>query len=108
MGATFKENVTDIRNSKVADVVTELKSYFLNVDVHDPHADSDELEHEYGFRLTENIGKDYDAVIISVCHNDYMQHDNAFFTSITKPNALVADLKGAFRKIIKDRQYWSF
>jgi UDP-N-acetyl-D-glucosamine/UDP-N-acetyl-D-galactosamine dehydrogenase len=108
MGATFKENVTDIRNSKVADVVNELKSYFLNVEVHDPHADSDELQHEYGFGLTEKIGKDYDAVIITVCHNDYLQYDNEFFSSITKPNAIIADLKGAFRKTIKDRQYWSF
>jgi UDP-N-acetyl-D-glucosamine/UDP-N-acetyl-D-galactosamine dehydrogenase len=88
--------------------VKELQSYFLNVEVHDPHASSDELKHEYGFGLTEKIGKDYDAVIISVCHTDYMQHDNAFFNSITKPNALIADLKGAFRKTIKDRQYWSF
>jgi UDP-N-acetyl-D-glucosamine/UDP-N-acetyl-D-galactosamine dehydrogenase len=108
MGATFKENVTDIRNSKVADVVKELQSFFLNVEVHDPHASSEELKHEYGFGLTEKIGKDYDAVIISVCHTDYMQYDSAFFSSITKPNALIADLKGAFRKIIKDRQYWSF
>ncbi len=51
MGATFKENVSDIRNSKVADVVKELKSFSLNVDVTDPHADSDELKHEYGFEL---------------------------------------------------------
>jgi UDP-N-acetyl-D-galactosamine dehydrogenase len=108
MGATFKENVTDIRNSKVADVVKELQSFFLNVEVHDPHASSEELKHEYGFGLTEKIGKDYDAVIISVCHTDYMKYDSAFFSSITKPNALIADLKGAFRKIIKDRQYWSF
>ena len=68
MGATFKENVSDIRNSKVADVVKELQEFFLNVDVVDPHADSDELKHEYGFGLAKKIGKDYDAVIITVCH----------------------------------------
>ncbi len=51
MGATFKENVSDIRNSKVADVVKELKSFSLNVDVTDPHAESDEVKHEYGFEL---------------------------------------------------------
>ena len=50
---TFKENVSDIRNSKVADVVKELKSYSLNVDVTDPYADSDELQHEYGFTLAK-------------------------------------------------------
>ena len=56
MGATFKENVSDIRNSKVADVVKELKSYSLQVHVTDPHANSDELHHEYGFELTEQLG----------------------------------------------------
>ncbi|MFZ1659698.1 MAG: nucleotide sugar dehydrogenase, partial [Flavobacteriales bacterium] len=53
MGATFKENVTDIRNSKVADVVRELKSFSCTVDVADPHADSDEVKHEYGYELVK-------------------------------------------------------
>ncbi|MFN8264601.1 MAG: UDP binding domain-containing protein [Chitinophagaceae bacterium] len=49
MGATFKENVSDIRNSKVAGVVKELQNFSLNVDVTDPYASSEELQHEYGF-----------------------------------------------------------
>ena len=106
MGATFKENVSDIRNSKVADVIKELKSFSLNVDVADPHADSDELKHEYGFGLSE-IGKDYDAVIVTVPHNDYKNLDEAYFASITKPAAIIADLKGIYRKKINNRQYWS-
>src|SRR6476661_6980882 len=108
MGATFKENVSDIRNSKVADGVKELKEFFLNVDVVDPHADSDELKHEYGFGLAEKIGKDYDAVIVTVCHEPYGSLDEKFFTSITKPHALIADLKGTYRNKVKSRQYWSF
>ncbi|RYY87690.1 MAG: nucleotide sugar dehydrogenase [Chitinophagaceae bacterium] len=108
LGATFKENVSDIRNSKVADVVKELQSFFLNVDVHDPYADDEELRHEYGFGLTPEIGKDYDAVIVTVCHDTYSSYDDAFFTSITKPNAMIADIKGLFRTAIKSRQYWSF
>ncbi|MEO6404347.1 MAG: nucleotide sugar dehydrogenase [Ferruginibacter sp.] len=107
MGATFKENVSDIRNSKVADVVKELKSYSLNVDVTDPHASSKELDHEYGFTLTENLRTDYDAVIITVPHNDYKNLDDAYFASITKPGALVADLKGQYRNKIVERDYWS-
>jgi UDP-N-acetyl-D-glucosamine/UDP-N-acetyl-D-galactosamine dehydrogenase len=75
MGATFKENVSDIRNSKVADVVKELKEFYLNVDVVDPHADGEELKHEYGFGLSDGIGKDYDAVIVTVCHEDYADLD---------------------------------
>lgn len=107
MGATFKENVSDIRNSKVADVVKELKSYSLNVDVTDPHADSSELQHEYGFGLTKEIGKNYDAVIITVPHNEYKGLDDAYFASITTSQALVADLKGTYRRKINSRHYWS-
>ena len=108
MGATFKENVSDIRNSKVADVVKELKEFFLNVDVVDPHADGEELEHEYGFGLADGVGKEYDAVIVTVCHEPYANLDGNYFASITKPHALIADLKGVYRGKIKNRAYWSF
>lgn len=106
-GATFKENVSDIRNSKVADVIKELQSFFVNVDVEDPYANSDELKHEYGFGLIDHVGNDYDAVIITVPHEDYLHLDDAYFTGITKPDALVADLKGIYRNKIKNRNYWS-
>jgi UDP-N-acetyl-D-glucosamine/UDP-N-acetyl-D-galactosamine dehydrogenase len=107
MGATFKENVSDIRNSKVADVIKELKSYSLNVDVADPFAESAELKHEYGFELTPELSNDYDAVVVTVPHNEYKKLDDAYFTSITKPHALIADLKGIFRNKISTRKYWS-
>jgi UDP-N-acetyl-D-galactosamine dehydrogenase len=107
MGATFKENVTDIRNSKIADVVTALQSYYVNVEVEDPYADSDELQHHYGFGLTRNPGNDYDAVIIAVPHGAYINLDDAYFAGITRPNALIADLKGIYRNKIKSRNYWS-
>lgn len=107
MGATFKENVSDIRNSKVADVVKELKSFSLNVQVTDPHAESDEVKHEYGFELDSNIGNDYDAVLITVPHQAYRNLDDAYFAGITKPKALIADLKGTYRKVISSRAYWS-
>ncbi len=107
MGATFKENVSDIRNSKVADVVKELKSFSLNVDITDPHASSEELQHEYGFGLTENIGTAYDAIIVTVPHGDYAKHDDAYFASISKNEALVFDLKGTYRNAIKSRAYKS-
>jgi len=107
MGATFKENVSDIRNSKVADVVKELQSFSLNVDVSDPHAESDELKHEYGFELAKETAKDYDAVIVTVPHNDYKKLDDAYFSSITKPKALIADLKGIYRGKLSSRSYWS-
>ena len=107
MGATFKENVSDIRNSKVADVVKELRSFSLNVDVVDPYADSDELKHEYGFELTANPGNDYDAVIVTVPHKEYKNLDDKYFASITKEHAMIADLKGIYRSRISSRKYWS-
>jgi UDP-N-acetyl-D-glucosamine/UDP-N-acetyl-D-galactosamine dehydrogenase len=107
MGATFKENVSDIRNSKVADVVKELKSFSLNVDITDPHASSAELKHEYGFELVDNIGKEYDAVIVTVPHDEYKNFDDAYFAGLTKPEALLCDLKGTYRNIIKSRSYKS-
>ena len=107
MGATFKENVSDIRNSKVADVIKELKAYSLNVHVTDPHADNSELKHEYGFELTPELSNDYDAVLVTVPHNDYKKLDDSYFASITKPLAIVADLKGIYRNKIKSRKYWS-
>ena len=107
MGATFKENVSDIRNSKVADVVKELQSFSLNVHVTDPHADSDELMHEYGFGLTNEIRNDYEAVIITVPHKAYNSFDETYFAGITKKMALIADLKGTYRNQIKNRFYWS-
>jgi UDP-N-acetyl-D-galactosamine dehydrogenase len=106
-GATFKENVSDIRNSKVADVVNALQSYYVNVEVHDPHADSDDLKHEYGFGLVREIANDYDAVIVTVPHNEYKNLDEKYFAGITKPHALIADLKGIYRNKISQLNYWS-
>ncbi|TAD86998.1 MAG: nucleotide sugar dehydrogenase [Bacteroidetes bacterium] len=108
MGATFKENVSDIRNSKVADVVRELKSYSINVDVVDPHASSAELEHEYGFGLVSTPHSDYDAVIVTVPHDDYRTLDDTYFAGITTSSGMIADLKGTYRRKITSRKYWSF
>jgi UDP-N-acetyl-D-galactosamine dehydrogenase len=108
MGATFKEDVADVRNSKVAHVVKNLLSYNIPVDVVDPNADPEELEHEYGFTLAKEIGKDYAAVIIAVPHKEYSKFDDAYFASITKPDALIADLKGIYRYKVKSRHYFCF
>lgn len=106
MGTTFKENVSDIRNSKVADVVRELKAFSVNVDVIDAHASSEELQHEYGYSLATISGK-YDAVILAVCHEDYKKIDEEYLTGITNPNALFADLKGVFKGKLSKIKYWS-
>jgi len=107
MGTTFKENVSDIRNSKIADIVKALKSFPIEVHVTDPHADSEALQHEYGYCLTPKLSSDYDAVIVAVPHKAYMDLADNDFVKMTKPHALIADLKGIYRGKIKNRKYWS-
>jgi UDP-N-acetyl-D-glucosamine/UDP-N-acetyl-D-galactosamine dehydrogenase len=110
MGVTFKENVSDIRNSKVADVICELKSYGVNVDVVDPMANAKELEHEYGFTLCDKPSDNYDAVIVAVNHKKYLQLTENDFKNMMKnvENPILVDIKGIYRSKIKDLQYWSF
>lgn len=107
MGATFKENVSDIRNSKVADVVLELKEFGVRVDVIDPYASAHEIKEEYGFELASGIQGPYHGIIVAVNHKDYMGLDEAYFSSISHDNAVFADLKGIYRNKIKSLNYWS-
>ncbi|HTL80259.1 MAG TPA: nucleotide sugar dehydrogenase [Bacteroidia bacterium] len=106
MGATFKEDVSDIRNSKVSDIIKELRSFGVEVDVVDPHADSDELKHEYGFGLNK-LGKNYDGVIVAVGHKEYKGLDEKYFQSIMSANGVLADVKGLYRGKVKKLTYWS-
>ena len=107
MGATFKEDVEDIRNSKVSDVINEFKSYGVNVDVIDPRANSDELKEEYGFELTKQPANDYDAIVVAVNHKEYKTLVEADFKKMAKPEALIVDLKGILNGKIKELKYWS-
>ncbi len=107
MGITFKENVTDIRNSKVVDVINELKSFKVNVDIVDPYASNDEVKEEYGIELTENPRDDYDAVIVAVNHDEYLNLDENYFKSISSKEGILVDVKGIYRGRINDLTYWS-
>ena len=107
MGATFKENVSDIRNSKVADVYRELRSFSINVDIHDPHASSEELMEEYGYGLIDKIEGKYNAVIVAVNHREYVDLDEDYFKSILVPEGIFVDVKGIYKDKIKDITYWS-
>ncbi len=107
MGITFKENVSDIRNSKVVDVIRELREYGLKVETIDPYASAREVEEEYGLSLSREIHPPYDAVILAVNHKDYLSLDDDYFARITHPNSLLADLKGIYRGKIKSLKYWS-
>jgi UDP-N-acetyl-D-galactosamine dehydrogenase len=106
-GVTFKENVSDIRNSRIVDTVKELLAFNITVDVEDPYAMEDEVHEEYGLHLCRKVAGNYDAVIITVPHVQYKDLDDAYFTSITREGALIADLKGTYKNRINNRKYWS-
>jgi UDP-N-acetyl-D-galactosamine dehydrogenase len=107
MGATFKENVSDIRNSKVSDVINELKAFGLQVDVTDPHASSKDLKEHYGYGLIDEIGHDYDAILLAVNHDEYLNLDDSYFKKISHSGAIFFDVKGSFKKKIKSLDYLS-
>lgn len=108
MGATFKEDVSDIRNSKVVDVIRELESFSCHIEVVDPHADSDELQHEYGFELVDAPSNDYDAIIVAVNHKDYSNKSEADFKAMLKDGkGVFVDLKGIYKGQISELEYWS-
>ncbi|MFH0757788.1 MAG: nucleotide sugar dehydrogenase [Bacteroidota bacterium] len=107
MGATFKENVSDIRNSKVADVIAELEEFGVTVEVVDPHASPTEIKEEYGFELASTIRGPFHGIVVAVNHKEYTDLDEAYFKSITLPGAVFADLKGIFRGKMDSFNYWS-
>ena len=107
MGSTFKEDVADIRNSKVIDVIKELKGFSVNVDVTDAYAEKTEMKEEYGIELIDEVKTKYDAIIVAVNHDKYIAYDDKYFDSITTENSILVDIKGVFRGKIKSLDYWS-
>ncbi|MBC7574277.1 MAG: nucleotide sugar dehydrogenase [Herminiimonas sp.] len=97
LGLTFKENCPDLRNSKVADVVAELKSYGVDVHVHDPVADADEAHHEYGVTLEtwESLPR-ADAIVAAVSHRELVARPLGDFQSKLVPNGVFIDVKSQF------------
>ncbi len=107
MGMTFKEDVTDIRNSKVIDVIDELKSFAVNVDVCDAMADKHEVKEEYGVELIDKPSGKYDAIIVAVNHQKYRSFTEADFLALSEPNGILFDVKGIYRGQIKELCYMS-
>lgn len=107
MGTTFKENVSDIRNSKVVDVINELQEFGVQVDVVDPYASPKEIKEEYGFDLSHSIEGPYHAIVVAVNHREYAELDENYFRSISHEGAIFADLKGVFRGRVNSFEYWS-
>lgn len=108
-GMTFKENVADIRNSKVVELINELMEYSVNVHVVDPHASPNEVAHEYKLTLMENVSTDYDAVIVAVSHEEYKQLSEEDFASLMGNNSILMDLKSMYKPLTNSKAftYWS-
>lgn len=112
LGITFKENVADIRNSKVMDIVNELKDYRCNVDVVDTRANKEEVKSVYGIPLKDidTLEKhSYNAVIVAVAHDEYRNLNEEWFKNLLKEpeHSILADIKGIYRNKIKELDYWS-
>ncbi len=108
MGVTFKEDVADIRNSKVIDLYKELTSYSIHVHITDEHASPNEVAHEYSVSMVDSISNDYDVVIVAVGHEKYKHMNIDYYKSITKENPILIDLKGIYDKETweKAMTYW--
>ncbi len=105
MGVTFKEDVADIRNSKVVDLIQELQSYSLQVDVVDPWASAKEVLHEYNVAMIDTPSGKYDAIVLAVGHQEYKNLTKTELENLSKDELLLFDIKG-----IKDPKdyasYW--
>ena len=95
LGITFKENCPDIRNSRAIDVIRELQSFGADVEVYDPHADAEEVKHEYNLNLTADLNKAYSAIVLAVSHTEFK---NLNWSVIRNTKTIVYDVKGFLEK----------
>jgi UDP-N-acetyl-D-galactosamine dehydrogenase len=99
LGMTFKENCPDIRNSKVIDIIHELKEFGTQVEIYDPWADNEEVKHEYGVELVKTIDNQYDAVVLAVAHDEF---ENLDLSKIAHESTVLFDVKSKLSKEIID------
>lgn len=93
MGITFKEDVSDIRNSKIAEIATGLIEFDVHVDIVDPHAKAEDVKHEYGLDMIASPNGLYDAIILAVPHKEYKLLGVEYLRSLSKGKLLLLDLK---------------
>ena len=100
LGVTFKENCPDVRNTKVVDVYKELKEYGVTADIYDPWANPEEVMHEYGVKvLNELPDATYDAIIVAVAHNEFLTLD---INKLKNDQAVVYDIKACLDRDLVD------
>ena len=97
MGLAFKENCPDLRNTKIVDIVNELKTHNMEVNVYDPWVNPSEAEKEYGIVLLEKLGADYDGIILAVAHDQFKQLSIEEIRSYGKENHIIYDLKYIYK-----------
>jgi UDP-N-acetyl-D-glucosamine/UDP-N-acetyl-D-galactosamine dehydrogenase len=106
LGITFKEDVSDIRNSKVVDLVKEIQGYSMQTTIVDPQASAEEIKHEYNIHLSDSIDNNYDAIVVSVAHKEYINLDEKYFKSILSENGIIMDIKGLYSYDMNGIDYW--
>ena len=101
LGITFKENCPDVRNTKVVDVIKELKAYGTNITIYDPWANPKEVKHEYHLETIQTIPDGtYDAIVLTVAHQEYLDMD---LKSLLKPDGVLYDVKGVLKGQVNGR-----
>jgi UDP-N-acetyl-D-galactosamine dehydrogenase len=106
LGITFKENVADIRNSKVAGLAREIMDYSINVHLVDPHASPNEVAHEYKLSMQEEPIGTYDAVVVAVAHDQFKHLDADYFKRLMPVQPLVVDIKGIYKHLDGQIDCW--
>ena len=108
LGITFKEDVADIRNSKVADLVKELMGYSINVHLMDPHASPNEVAHEYNLTMMDELSSNYDAIVLAVGHKEYKAFSIDYLKSLMNGQPVLFDLKGTYERPREENgmEYW--
>ena len=107
LGMTFKEDVTDIRNSKVVDLIRELECFNVDVNTVDPYADPKEVQEEYGLITTKEPNGIYDAIVVAVQHHQFKKFTEKDFLKWSNQNTILFDIKGLYRGKIEKMRYWS-
>ncbi|MDX2133636.1 MAG: nucleotide sugar dehydrogenase [Saprospiraceae bacterium] len=106
LGMTFKENVADIRNSKVADLAREIMDYSINVHIVDPHASPNEVAHEYKLSILDAPSGVYDAVVVAVGHDAFKNLDAAYFKQLMPEKPLLVDIKAIYKHLEGEMTCW--
>ncbi len=96
LGLTFKENCPDLRNTRVVDIVRELQTYGVDVDVYEPWADAEEAKHEYGIALKQPVAGAYDGLILAVAHDEFRALGVNAIRALGRPGAVLYDVKAMF------------